>query len=288
MENEILASFPHAQLGELLPLAFEEDLGPGDVTSLATISKNSQSKAQLISKDSGVLCGTPVVKDVLDYYKATVEVEWFAKEGQLIEEKELICEFRGNTQHILSCERIILNFMQFLSGVASSVHILQSAIYNSKTKILDTRKTLPGYRKLQKYAVLVGGGLNHRQGLYDHILIKDNHNKAAGGARQAVDKAFESYGNKYTIECEVETLEELKSLKGSEVNWIMLDNMDNQQLEICIQYIRENFGPVKIEASGNMSLNRIKTMGHLDLDYISVGAVTHSVKAFDFSLKFRD
>lgn len=214
-----------------------------------------------------------------------MEIRLFKKDGEHVKIGDKIAEFHGTTQALLTGERTLLNFMQQLSGVATIANEYADALRPGKTKVLDTRKTIPGFRRLQKYAVRAGGGCNHRMGLHDMVLVKDNHIQAAGGVLSAWEtvKAHNSRGLK--VELEVESLEQLKSLLHKGIDVIMLDNMDNGTMAQAVQIVRESGDPVKLEASGNMDLVRVKEISSLGLDFISVGALTHSVKALDISMR---
>ncbi len=286
MNESVTSSFPRQDLENLLRIAFEEDLGSGDVTSLATISKDSQSKAFFIAKEDGVLCGLQVIETIQQFRSGPFHFHAEKNEGDALKKGDHIGFLEGSSREILECERILLNFMQHLSGIASVTAHFCHALQGSKTQVLDTRKTLPGYRNLDKYAVRCGGGSNHRQGLFDQVLIKDNHIRACGSVRAAVDMARKSYGNRYKIEAEVETIEEIHSLLDSPVDVLLLDNMNNDLLQESIRLVRDKAPQILLEASGNMDLQRVIAIKHFGLDFISVGSLTHSVKAMDISLRF--
>jgi nicotinate-nucleotide pyrophosphorylase (carboxylating) len=272
----------------LLELAITEDLGEnGDVTSKSIFDSGDRADACLVSKDSGVLCGCEAFQAVFERIDPEIDVSFFKKDGDALEPGEIVVALSGPTVSILQGERIGINFIGFLSGIATqAAHFSKAAAQNGHSLILDTRKTLPGYRSLSKYAVRTGGGRNHRMGLYDMILIKDNHIDAAGSITKAVAKARQAQGEKYPIEVECRDLDDVREALGLGVQWIMLDNMD---VESCGQALelRKETGKAnaKFEASGNMDIDRIDAYSRLGVDYISVGALTHSVKTFDFSLK---
>jgi nicotinate-nucleotide pyrophosphorylase (carboxylating) len=295
--------FPREAARKLLKIALQEDVQNGDVTSLWTIPPELNRKAVLIAKEDGVIAGLPIIEMVYDELGVTVQIKLLKKEGEALQKGDLIAEIEGPVQALLTGERTILNFIQQLSGVATITRTYVQAVQNPVTQILDTRKTLPGFRELQKYAVRLGGAKNHRMGLYDMVLIKDNHIQAAGGVLQAVQAVQAKNANeiqnfnsddshsplegkdKLAIEIEVETLEQLQSLMGQGLDQIMLDNMDNNTMKAAVQMVRDFKDPVKLEASGNMTLERIQTMAEVEVDYISVGALTHSVKALDISMR---
>jgi nicotinate-nucleotide pyrophosphorylase (carboxylating) len=279
----MIPAFPHKALQALLPLAFAEDEGPGDVTSEATLDAGHRSRAVLLCKEAGVLAGVPVMEAVFRHRGLAPRIEWLAQEGDSISAGQALARVEDETRGLLVCERILLNFMQRLSGIATATRRFAEAA--APVKILDTRKTLPGYRELDKYAVAVGGGVNHRQGLFDQILIKDNHAAANGSVRAAADRALSRAGRAYKVEAEVRTLEELESLLDAPVDILLLDNMDDATLARAVARAREAAPHLKLEASGNMTLERARRLRGSGLDFISVGELTHSVRALDLSLK---
>jgi nicotinate-nucleotide pyrophosphorylase (carboxylating) len=294
-----LPAFPHEALQALLPLAFAEDEGTGDVTSEATLAPHDQSHGALLCKEDGVLAGLPVVDAVFRHRFAAGDVPhvtWFAAEGDAIRTGQILARMEGGTHGLLVCERTILNFLQRLCGIATVTRAYVDAAGGptARTRVLDTRKTLPAYRALDKYAVAVGGGENHRMGLYDRILIKDNHTAACGSVRAAVEKAAafrENAGRPLLIEAEVRTLEEIETLLDAPVDILLLDNMDDDTMRAAVSLVNVNgrgpsaASPLKLEASGNLDLARVERLRDAGLDYFSVGALTHSVKALDLSLK---
>ncbi len=279
----MIPAFPHKALQALLPLAFAEDEGAGDITSEATLDAGHRSRATLLCKEDGVLAGAPVIEAVFRHRGLAPRIEWLAQEGDAVKAGQVLARVEEETHGLLVCERTLLNFMQRLSGIATVTRRFAEAA--APVKILDTRKTLPGYRELDKYAVAVGGGVNHRQGLFDQILIKDNHAAANGSVRAAVNRSLSRFGRAYKIEAEVRTLEELESLLDSPIDILMLDNMDDATLTRAVTRAREAAPHIKLEASGNMNLERVRKLCDSGLDFISVGELTHSVKALDLSLK---
>jgi nicotinate-nucleotide pyrophosphorylase (carboxylating) len=207
------------------------------------------------------------------------------KDGDWVEKGTIIAELEGKTQSLLTAERCILNFIQQLSGVATSTRACVKALEKGRTQVLDTRKTIPGFRTLQKYAVRAGGGKNHRMGLFDMVLIKDNHITASGGVLEALAVVKKQNIHGVKIEVEVESLDDLRLLLHQGVDVIMLDNMDTATMTEAVKIVQESKDQVKLEASGNMSLERLKELATIGLDYISVGALTHSVKALDISMR---
>lgn len=268
----------------LVTLALREDLGElGDVTSQAVIPEDARGTAVLWSKDTGVLAGAEVFSAVFRALDPGVSVEFFRKDGDVLSRGDRIASVTGRLQSLLSGERTALNFICFLSGIASAARELAGlAAASGRAAILDTRKTLPGWRALSKYAVTAGGGRNHRQGLYDMILIKDNHIDSAGSLSAAVRKARERWGKRFPIEAECRTSAEVDTALEAGVDVIMLDNMD---VEAMRREVGRIAGRAKVEASGNMDSDRIPAVSAAGVDYISVGALTHSVRSFDFSLK---
>jgi nicotinate-nucleotide pyrophosphorylase (carboxylating) len=276
--------FPAEAFDRLLPWAFAEDEGHGDITSIATISESAQGRARLLCKQAGVIAGLPLVERVFRHRGSHPVIELLHTEGEDAEAGDVLLNLHGSLQSILVCERILLNFIQRLSGIATVAREYALALEGGNTRILDTRKTMPGYRALDKYAVAVGGGTNHRMGLYDMVLIKDNHAEACGSVRAAVDKVHARYAGEYTVEAEVRTLDELRTLLDSHVDIILLDNMDDATLREAVAIARREAPRIKLEASGNMDLARASRIKDFGLDFISVGALTHSVKALDISL----
>lgn len=271
----------------LLSMAIEEDLGmAGDLSSKSVFKPDSRSKAILVSKDEGVLCGTDLVHGVYERIDPELRVDVCKGDGQELKPGDVVAHVEGSTISILQGERVAINFLGFLSGIATSAHNFQErARAHGRSIILDTRKTLPGYRTLSKYAVRVGGARNHRMGLYDMILIKDNHIDAAGGIEAAVGMARSTWGDKYKIEVECRSLEDVRIALGLGVEWIMLDNMDEALCAACLELPRRTQGSTVFEASGNMNMERVAAYSRLGVDFISVGALTHSVKCFDFSMR---
>lgn len=280
-----LPPFPAHALDRLLPWAFEEDEGNGDITSLATIEASAKGQASIRVKEAGVIAGLPLVERVFSYRGFRPTLTLHRQEGDWVEAGTVVMTLTGPVQALLVCERILLNLLQRCSGIATVVHEHVQALAGSGTQVLDTRKTLPGYRLLDKYAVAVGGGTNHRMGLYDMVLVKDNHAVACGSVRAAVDQVQAKYGKKFKVEAEVSSLKELETLLDAEVDIVLLDNMDDATLAQAVTLARTRAPKIKLEASGNMNLARLKSLRNLGLDFISIGAVTHSVRALDISMK---
>lgn len=273
---------------ELVRRALEEDLGDaGDVTTEA-IFGDELGSAVLRSKDSGVLAGSEIFTAVFRELDPGVEVSFEAEEGADLRPGVIVARLSGKTAALLSGERTAINFLSFLSGIATSARRYSAAIAGASggaaraPVILDTRKTLPGYRVLAKYAVRVGGGKNHRIGLYDMVLIKDNHIDFAGSIARAVERVRSRWGSKFEIEVECRSAAEVAEALAAEADMIMLDNMDDATIKESVTLIA---GRAKIEASGNMDLERVARLACSGVDFISVGRITHSVTAFDFSMK---
>lgn len=261
--------------------ALKEDMPNGDVTVDNLIDPEEISSAKLIAKADGIISGIEVFKRVFELIDDEVEINLLVKDGQRVTNKELIATLHGRTQTLLKGERTALNLLQRMSGIATETNKYVE-VCQKPCEILDTRKTMPNLRYLDKKAVKDGGGTNHRYCLSDMVMIKDNHIDACGSISKAVALAKEKTSG-VKIEVEVETIEQLKEALNTECDIIMLDNMSNELMAECVKI---NDHKKKLEASGNMTLERIPSVSALGVDYISVGALTHSVKALDISLKF--
>jgi len=266
--------------------AVAEDLGDGDHTSLSTIPANAQGKAKLIIKEDGILAGVELALQIFNYIDSSLVVEMFINDGEEIKYGDIVFNVSGNTHTILLAERLVLNCMQRMSGIATKTHNIVKLLAGYKTKLLDTRKTTPGLRVIEKWAVRIGGGVNHRIGLYDMILIKDNHVDYAGGIAKAINAAnqyLKINAKALQIEIEVRNLSELSAvLLTGNVDRIMLDNFEIADLKEAIQLIDGRF---ITEASGGITEFNIMDYAACGVDYISMGALTHSVKSIDMSLK---
>ena len=268
-------------LKELLDMALVEDLGNnGDVTAEA-IFKDETCSFSLVSKDEGIICGIEIFKMVMARVDEKIKVKSFYSDGDAIHKGNIAASLAGPVVSILKGERTALNFLSHLSAIATKTFLFVKEA-DGKTKILDTRKTMPGYRGLHKYAVRCGGGTNHRMGLYDMVMIKDNHADAAGGILPAVQKIRAKWGSRYKIEVEARNFDEVKEALDCGADIIMLDNMTDDEMSEAVKYIAKR---AKTEASGNMSFERIAGAASTGVTYISFGELTHTVKAFDFSLK---
>lgn len=269
--------------------ALLEDIGDGDHTSLACIDKNQNQKAKLLVKEEGVLAGVKIALQIFKTFDSKLETKLFLEDGDSIKPGDIALEVSGPAISILSTERLVLNIMQRMSGIATQTHKLSKLIAHTNCKLLDTRKTTPLFRYLEKEAVRIGGGLNHRYALYDMILIKDNHIDYAGGVSNAISKAI-SYvkeNNKnLKIEVEVRNEAELKeALTFKEVFRIMLDNHTPEQIKKSISIIKQSNPLVQTEASGGINESNLVAYAETGVDYISMGALTHHVRSLDLSLK---
>lgn len=269
------------QIDNLIEGALKEDINSWDVATEAVIPKEQESEGLFLAKEDGVICGIEIAKRVFEILEYDGSFEIKKSDGEIVKKGDEVARIKGNTRAILMGERTALNILQHLSGIATRTRMAVNMISNH-TKILDTRKTLPGLRLLQKYAVKVGGGVNHRYNLSQAAMLKDNHIKAVGGVKKAVEEARKNLGPMVAIEVEVSNLQELKEALETDVNMIMLDNMDTKSMREAVEITNKR---VALEASGNMTLERLIEVSETGVDYISIGALTHSVKALDISLK---
>jgi nicotinate-nucleotide pyrophosphorylase (carboxylating) len=268
----------------LVKLALDEDLGEhGDVTSQATIAPDAQIRAKIVAKAPGVIAGLPVAKAVYQCVDPDVVFEPQVEDGSAVVSGDLVCTMSGRGRSILTGERVALNFVQRLSGIATLTSRYVQVVAGTKAKILDTRKTTPGWRLLEKYAVRMGGGQNHRIGLYDMVMIKDNHIEAAGGITAAVEQVRANPAAKgLPIIVEVENFDQLREVLKLGVDRILLDNMNEAMMRDAVAFTG---GRVPLEASGNMTLERVAAVAATGVDFISVGALTHSAPALDLSMR---
>jgi nicotinate-nucleotide pyrophosphorylase (carboxylating) len=266
--------------------SLQEDVGDGDHTSLATIPPAATGKAKLLVKDNGILAGIELAARIFYVIDPQLKLNIFLKDGAKIKYGDVAFEVDGNVQNILKAERLVLNCMQHMSGIATKTHEIVDVLKGTNTKVLDTRKTTPGLRYLEKWAVRIGGGVNHRFGLYDMILIKDNHVDYAGGINEAIESArayIKEQHKKLAIEIEVRNMDEVEEvLQTGGVDRILLDNFNFSDLRDAVNRIEGRF---IIEASGGITIDNIREYADCGVDYISVGALTHSVKSLDLSLK---
>ena len=266
-------------LGPIIDLALTEDIGDGDITSLL-IPEDRSVKGHIICRENAILCGTPWVTAVYKTIDDSVRVEWKYEEGASVGVGDSVASITGKARAILTGERTALNFLQTLSGTATIVRTYLMALEGTKTKLLDTRKTLPGLRQAQKYAVKVAGGTNHRIGLYDAYLIKENHIKSYGSISRAIAEARKINPDKF-LEIEVQDINEFKEAASLKPDMIMLDNFKLSDMRKAVAI---NPGPVKLEVSGGIDLDSLANIARTGVDYISVGALTKHCRAIDFSL----
>jgi nicotinate-nucleotide pyrophosphorylase (carboxylating) len=269
----------------LIELALKEDIGKGDITSDNIIPKDKIIESEIIAKENGIICGLDIIKLVYSMIDSGLIFKKKAKDGEKIRIGQKIASIKGNARSVLRGERIVLNFLSALSGTATTTRKYVDKIKKYNTKILDTRKTIPGFRVLQKYAVSVGGAKNHRMGLYDMVLIKDNHIETNGGIINSVLKIRKKIPKNVKIEVESENLKQVKEALDSGVDWIMLDNMSIENMKKAVKVID---GKTKIEASGGITLDNIEDIAKIGVDYISIGALTHSFTKIDFSMVVKE
>jgi len=273
----------HSTTEQLIRLALAEDMGTGDITTQSVVKAGTTIKGLFIAKEEGVVCGLEVVAKVFSLLDQTVKFSPLVSDGCRVKNGEVIAEIEGSAHAILSGERVALNFLQHLSAIATKTALFCSSIAGTSMKIVDTRKTTPGMRVLEKYAVKTGGGYNHRISLSDGILIKDNHIKAAGGISTAIEMARKSAPQTLKIEVETETLDQVQEALDAGADIIMLDNMDNDTMARAVKLVN---GRALTEASGNMDQRNLLQVAATWVDMVSIGALTHSVKAMDISLRF--
>ena len=267
---------------KLIEIALMEDIGDGDVTTSSIVSTPLKATARLLAKEELILAGIDIFHRVYKKLDAQLEFIKHFEDGDNVSQGRVIGEVSGDVAAILKGERIALNFLQRLSGIATLTHRFVTKVTSYPVKILDTRKTTPGWRALEKYAVKMGGGENHRFGLFDAVLIKDNHIRAAGGIGEAVRRVKGKVPHDFKIEVETSNLQEVKEALNSDVDTIMLDNMSTDMMEKAVAMINKR---VLVEASGNTGLDNIEEIASTGVDFISVGALTHSAKAVDISLQ---
>lgn len=265
----------------LIELAVAEDIGSGDATSQAVLAPDTALQAYIVAKAAGVIAGLPIAEAVFTRVDPTIRFHPLRSDGDPVAPGDIVADLAGRAWGVLAAERTALNFLQHLSGIATLTRAFVNAVAGSHTIILDTRKTHPGYRLLEKYAVRMGGGQNHRLGLYDMVLIKDNHIEAAGSITTAVQRARAAHPD-LPLEVEVKNLDELREALELPVDRIMLDNFD---LEAIRAAVRIAAGRVPLEVSGGVSLERVAELAATGVDYISVGMLTHSAPALDISME---
>ena len=273
-------------IDQFITSSLQEDVGDGDHTSLATIPKETTGKAKLLVKDSGILAGVELAIEIFRIVDEHLKTTVFLNDGAKIKYGDIAFEVEGSAQSILKAERLVLNCMQHMSGIATKTREIVDVLAGTNTKVLDTRKTTPGMRYLEKWAVRIGGGVNHRFGLYDMILIKDNHVDYAGGISEAIEGArnyLAENHKKLAIEIEVRNIEEVDEvLQTGGVDRILLDNFNFSDLSDAVDMIE---GRYITEASGGITIDNVREYAACGVDYVSIGALTHSVKSLDLSLK---
>ena len=272
-------------IDDIIYTALDEDINYIDVTTDNLICEEDNSEAVLVAKDSGVVCGINIAARVFDLVGGNVESEILANDGAYVHTGDIIAKFRGSTRTLLKGERTALNILQHMSGVATATNKCVQLVQGTKARITDTRKTLPGLRRLQKYAVTVGGGRNHRYNLSDGAMLKDNHIDAYGSITAAVTKLRERMGHMVKVEVEVRNFEELQEALDCGCEIIMLDNMSLSDMKMAVSVTG---GKALLEASGNITQENIREVAETGVDIISLGALTHSVKCFDISMKIKD
>lgn len=278
MNNELIIT--------LIDLAIKEDIGNGDHSSLASIPATAENTAELHVKSNGILAGIEISKKIFGKLMPNALIEYYMNDGDMMKPGDIAFRVTGNTQKLLQAERLVLNFMQRMSGIATTTHAYVSKIADLKTKVLDTRKTTPGLRLIEKEAVRIGGGMNHRIGLYDMMMLKDNHLDYAGGIKKAIDKAVEYqklHGMNIPIEVEARNLDEVKQIMDAgKIQRIMLDNFDYDSTRAAVELIG---GQYETESSGGITLDTIRPYALCGVDFVSVGALTHQIQSLDLSLK---
>ncbi|MDE0559472.1 carboxylating nicotinate-nucleotide diphosphorylase [Algoriphagus sp. NF] len=273
-------------LDQFIQSAFAEDIGPGDYSSLSAFPSDKQGRARLLIKGDGILAGVELAERIFKAFDPRLEVKVFKKDGEAVSFGEIGLEVSGPAASILSSERLVLNCMQRMSGIATKTHRLTQKILHTKARLMDTRKTTPNFRLMEKWAVHIGGGVNHRFALYDMVMLKDNHVDFAGGIRQAITNT-KNYlkANSLNLKIEVETrnLQEVAEvLEVGGVDYIMLDNMDYDTMREAVDLVD---GKMSIEASGGITEETLAAVAECGVDFISMGALTHSVNSMDISLK---
>lgn len=285
--------FEHSSVIQLIQGALNEDIGTGDITTICTISPDDYQSAIILAKQDGIIAGLPLIPIIFHYLDTSARIEWLptAQDGDYISKGTICGRCYARTNLLLPAERTILNFLQRLSGIATTTQLYVQAVSGTTTKICDTRKTLPGWRLLDKYAVSMGGGTNHRMGLYDMVMVKDNHRDAAGSLTNAIRFVHETLQNQSHIPVEVETrtLDDVHEVMqcfraGLRVNRIMFDNFTAGDVEKALNIVE---GGLITEVSGGITLHNILSFAQTGVDFISVGALTHSAPAMDISMKIQ-
>ncbi len=269
------------QVDKIIENALHEDIQDGDITTDSLFSEDIDCKAIIKAKEAGILSGISVARLVFEKFDSSIEWEEEKSDGHSLCVGDILANIKGNQRHLLTAERVALNILQRMSGISTLTSKYVEEVSGLKAKIVDTRKTVPGIRVLEKYAVTVGGGYNHRFGLFDGVMIKDNHIKLAGSIKNSVEKVRSKLGNKFKIEVETTNLKEVEEALSSGVDIIMLDNMDTDTMSEAVELIS---GKALIEASGGITLENVRKVAETGVDFISVGALTHSANALDLSI----
>ncbi len=273
-------------LAKFISAALAEDIGEGDHSTIATIPHDKKVKAKLLVKEDGIIAGVELAENIFRHIDPAIQLVIFKKDGDSVSKKDIAFEVVGKAKVVLSAERLVLNCMQRMSGIATTTNYLSAKIKDTSAKLMDTRKTTPNFRMMEKWAVAIGSGQNHRFALYDMIMLKDNHIDVAGGITSAVAHAVDylkKKNKKLRIEVETRSLQEVKeALSTQAVDVIMLDNMSLADMKEAVQLIN---GKCKVEASGGITEATLKAVAECGVDYISMGALTHSIKSLDLSLK---
>ena len=266
----------------LIETALEEDIGSGDITTFLMVRKKTEVKARLLAKEDLVLAGREIFSRVFAALDPKVTCTWFFEDGEQVKKGKVVAKLRGDARSILKGERVALNFLQHLSGIASFTREIVQKIKKYPVRLLDTRKTTPGLRALEKYAVKVGGGYNHRFGLFDGVLIKENHIAVAGGIKQAMTRAKAKAPRSLRVEIEVKDLDEVRTALEAGADILLLDNMDPDTMLKAVAMVKKK---TLLEASGNINKDTVEDVAKTGVDFISMGALTHSAPARDFSLE---
>ncbi|HDQ04066.1 MAG TPA: carboxylating nicotinate-nucleotide diphosphorylase [Deltaproteobacteria bacterium] len=275
----------YAQIKRLIEAALKEDIGAGDITTKGIVHSRTRGYAEALAKEEFIVAGIGVFRQVFLIHDRRIRLKGLARDGKRVKKGEILARLEGPLVSILAAERVALNLFQRMCGIATLTNRFVRAVAKTGAKIMDTRKTVPGLRLLDKMAVKIGGGVNHRMGLYDAVLIKDNHIAAAGSITEAVKRQKTALRKKIKIEVETKNLREVREALDCGVDIIMLDNMSLAQMKKAVNLIE---GKALLEASGNMNLKRVAAVAETGVDFISVGQITHSVRAADVSLKIKE
>lgn len=282
MTSTDIALPPRAEIERIVATALAEDVGPGDLTA-GLLPLASGARARVITREAGVMCGAPWFTEVFRQLDPAVTIAWAVRDGDRVAPDQVLCRLDGHARSLLTGERTALNFLQLLSGTATQARRYADAVAGTRAVVLDTRKTVPGLRRAQKYAVACGGGRNHRLGLYDGILIKENHIAASGSVRAAIEAAKRGAPAGVPVEIEVETLDQLREALAAGADRLLLDNFTPETLRAAV---REASGRARLEASGGITLDNIRAVAETGVDFISIGDMTKNVRALDLSMRF--